>query len=248
MDRLLTDFLGELGVSVEEFFKIAGESKDKLTTFVVQTILTVDDFLMFKAMMVKRNIDLTNQARAFACRPRRASAGHVACGVARSNQGLLIVAPPQVLGAVDELKAAMDLTQDHTSPVYPTGAAERTSASSAPPAKDKGAAGAPAKAAPAKPEEAKEVEEVSEQHARRPWCCTPSLGRDAVAERQCQNCGGVVAPLVRRRRVCRLWRRRPRRARRRLSSSCARCSSRCSFLSIATCTAMCTTGTAHGEQ
>ena len=28
-----------------------------------QTILTVDDFLMFKAMMVRRNIDLTNQVR-----------------------------------------------------------------------------------------------------------------------------------------------------------------------------------------
>ena len=33
-------------------------------SFVVQTILTVDDFLLFKSMMVKRNIDLTNQVGA----------------------------------------------------------------------------------------------------------------------------------------------------------------------------------------
>lgn len=39
------------------------QDDDKLSAFVVQTILTVDDFLMFKAMMVKRNIDLTNQVR-----------------------------------------------------------------------------------------------------------------------------------------------------------------------------------------
>jgi hypothetical protein len=39
------------------------QNKDKLTGFVVQTILTVDDFMLFKAMMVKRNIDLTNQVR-----------------------------------------------------------------------------------------------------------------------------------------------------------------------------------------
>lgn len=39
------------------------QEDDKLSSFVVQTILTVDDFLMFKAMMVKRNMDLTNQVR-----------------------------------------------------------------------------------------------------------------------------------------------------------------------------------------
>ncbi|PNH04151.1 hypothetical protein TSOC_009724, partial [Tetrabaena socialis] len=39
----------------------AVQETDQLTSFVVQTILTVDDFLMFKAMMVRRNIDLTNQ-------------------------------------------------------------------------------------------------------------------------------------------------------------------------------------------
>lgn len=61
VDELLTGFLVELGVSALEFFDVAKSASDKLTAFVVQTILTVDDFLMFKAMMVKRNMDLANQ-------------------------------------------------------------------------------------------------------------------------------------------------------------------------------------------
>ncbi|EFJ43687.1 hypothetical protein VOLCADRAFT_96068 [Volvox carteri f. nagariensis] len=63
VDKLLTDFLLELGVGPEEFYKTvsAAQETDQLTAFVVQTILTVDDFLMFKAMMVRRNIDLTAQ-------------------------------------------------------------------------------------------------------------------------------------------------------------------------------------------
>ncbi|GLI65330.1 hypothetical protein VaNZ11_008873 [Volvox africanus] len=63
VDKLLTDFLGDLGVGPEEFYQTvaAAQETDKLTAFVVQTILTVDDFLMFKAMMVRRNIDLTTQ-------------------------------------------------------------------------------------------------------------------------------------------------------------------------------------------
>jgi chemotaxis regulatin CheY-phosphate phosphatase CheZ len=63
VDRLLTEFLEELGTRPEAFFATITEQlhKDKFTEFVVNTILTVDDFLMFKAMMVKRNVDLTNQ-------------------------------------------------------------------------------------------------------------------------------------------------------------------------------------------
>lgn len=37
VDALLTDFLEELGVNVEEFFKIATDSKDKLTGCAVYT-------------------------------------------------------------------------------------------------------------------------------------------------------------------------------------------------------------------
>eukprot|EP00200_Dunaliella_tertiolecta_P005141 CAMPEP_0202339418 /NCGR_PEP_ID=MMETSP1126-20121109/1291_1 /ASSEMBLY_ACC=CAM_ASM_000457 /TAXON_ID=3047 /ORGANISM="Dunaliella tertiolecta, Strain CCMP1320" /LENGTH=590 /DNA_ID=CAMNT_0048929971 /DNA_START=925 /DNA_END=2697 /DNA_ORIENTATION=- len=63
VDKLLTEFLEELGTKPEAFFETVTQQldKDKFTEFVVNTILTVDDFLMFKAMMVRRNVDLTNQ-------------------------------------------------------------------------------------------------------------------------------------------------------------------------------------------
>ncbi|KAG2454157.1 hypothetical protein HYH02_001193 [Chlamydomonas schloesseri] len=63
VDGLLTEFLEDLGVGAEQFYQVVAKAQgsDQLTSFVVQTILTVDDFLMFKAMMVRRNIDLTNQ-------------------------------------------------------------------------------------------------------------------------------------------------------------------------------------------
>lgn len=63
VDELLTMFLADLGLSGEEFFDQVSKAQDQLSGFVVSTILTVDDFLMFKAMMVKRNIDLTNLVR-----------------------------------------------------------------------------------------------------------------------------------------------------------------------------------------
>lgn len=65
VDQLLTEFITEMGVNPQEFYDVIAtqHESDKLTGFVVQTILTVDDFLLFKAMMVKRNIDLTNQVR-----------------------------------------------------------------------------------------------------------------------------------------------------------------------------------------
>lgn len=63
VDKLLMDFLEELGTKPEDFKESVSAQmhKDEFTDFVVNTILTVDDFLMFKAMMVKRNVDLTNQ-------------------------------------------------------------------------------------------------------------------------------------------------------------------------------------------
>ena len=47
----------------ETFVKAVSSSahEKKLSTFVLSSILTVDDFLQFKAMMVKRNMDLTNE-------------------------------------------------------------------------------------------------------------------------------------------------------------------------------------------
>ena len=71
VDSLLTEFVTDLGVSIDSFYEVIAKEheSDQLTGFVVQTILTVDDFLLFKAMMVKRNIDLTNpvEVTAAAC-------------------------------------------------------------------------------------------------------------------------------------------------------------------------------------
>ena len=63
VDDLLTGFLEELGVSPETFLEVATKmGTDKLNEFVVSSILTVDNFVQFRNMMVQRNIDLTHQA------------------------------------------------------------------------------------------------------------------------------------------------------------------------------------------
>jgi chemotaxis regulatin CheY-phosphate phosphatase CheZ len=43
---------------------IATSVHQELNNFVLASILTVDDFQQFKAMMVKRNVDLTNEVGA----------------------------------------------------------------------------------------------------------------------------------------------------------------------------------------
>lgn len=62
VESLLSGFLEELGVGETEFYDAINQSEpDSLGSFVAQTVLTVDDFMMFKTMMVKRNTQLTNQ-------------------------------------------------------------------------------------------------------------------------------------------------------------------------------------------
>ena len=62
VERLLTDFLAEMGISVDQFSEVIQRSKHaELNEFVLASILTVDDFLQFKSMMVRRNVDLTNE-------------------------------------------------------------------------------------------------------------------------------------------------------------------------------------------
>lgn len=43
----------------------------EMNNFVLTSILTVDDFCQFKAMMVKRNMDLTNEVRFRTCNLQR---------------------------------------------------------------------------------------------------------------------------------------------------------------------------------
>ena len=60
VDDLITGFIAELGVEDKVFMEaVTSQGSNKLNSFVLTSILTVDDFVQFKAMMVKRNTDLT---------------------------------------------------------------------------------------------------------------------------------------------------------------------------------------------
>ena len=63
VEGLLSDFLAELGVTPERFADVVerANAEKELGDFVATSILTVDDFLQFKAMMVRRNRDLTKE-------------------------------------------------------------------------------------------------------------------------------------------------------------------------------------------
>eukprot|EP00240_Pyramimonas_obovata_P016432 CAMPEP_0118952146 /NCGR_PEP_ID=MMETSP1169-20130426/54352_1 /TAXON_ID=36882 /ORGANISM="Pyramimonas obovata, Strain CCMP722" /LENGTH=264 /DNA_ID=CAMNT_0006899325 /DNA_START=58 /DNA_END=849 /DNA_ORIENTATION=+ len=62
VDTLITDYLMELGIPEQKFSEVIATSVHKeLNNFVLASILTVDDFMQFKAMMVKRNVDLTHE-------------------------------------------------------------------------------------------------------------------------------------------------------------------------------------------
>eukprot|EP00899_Mesostigma_viride_P012097 jgi/Mesvir1/20889/Mv07965-RA.1 len=63
VSQLLEDFLEELGVSQETFYEAVSSTSD-LNSFVVHSILAVEDFAQFKAMMVRRNLDLTKEVLA----------------------------------------------------------------------------------------------------------------------------------------------------------------------------------------
>jgi hypothetical protein len=63
VDSLITEHLQELGVSAELFAEMLERSQeDKLSTFIQKRLLAMDDFQLFKKMMVKRNMDLEGQA------------------------------------------------------------------------------------------------------------------------------------------------------------------------------------------
>ena len=63
VESLLSDFLREVGVPPERFVDVlANSAHDELNDFVLASILTVDDFPQFKAMMVRRNAELDREA------------------------------------------------------------------------------------------------------------------------------------------------------------------------------------------
>eukprot|EP00951_Prasinocladus_malaysianus_P016062 scaffold124549_cov43-Prasinocladus_malaysianus.AAC.3 len=66
VDGLISDFLEEIGVTPQQFAETISKSisTNQLSSFVLSSILTVEDFLQFKAMMVRRNVELTHQVLA----------------------------------------------------------------------------------------------------------------------------------------------------------------------------------------
>ncbi|GMH32253.1 hypothetical protein BSKO_00087 [Bryopsis sp. KO-2023] len=76
VDELLTTFLLELGVPLEVFCDVLSSANtEKLNSVVINTILTVDDFVHFKATMLKRNLELTTQVLDNLELPSRGSTG-----------------------------------------------------------------------------------------------------------------------------------------------------------------------------
>lgn len=64
VDKLLCELLEDLGVTPETMVSVLSDdlgNKCKISSFVLTSVLSVEDFLQFKAMMVKRNVELTNQ-------------------------------------------------------------------------------------------------------------------------------------------------------------------------------------------
>ncbi|PNW78492.1 hypothetical protein CHLRE_09g395250v5 [Chlamydomonas reinhardtii] len=112
VDGLLTEFLEDLGVGAEQFYQVVAKAQgsDQLTSFVVQTILTVDDFLMFKAMMVRRNIDLTNQVLEAVEEARRLEAKAAAASKPEASGGSLTAKAAATAAEEDALKEAMALS------------------------------------------------------------------------------------------------------------------------------------------
>ena len=63
VDKLLTDSLEDLGVTSEQFLEVVASSENpQLDQLVREYLLSLDDFLTFRKMMEKRNIELELEA------------------------------------------------------------------------------------------------------------------------------------------------------------------------------------------
>lgn len=64
VERLITNFLRDIGISATEFHAIIADAiakKRELSSFLVASVLAVDDFLQFKAMMLRHSASLTEE-------------------------------------------------------------------------------------------------------------------------------------------------------------------------------------------
>ena len=128
VETLLSEFLVEVGVPPARFVQVVADSAGgELNDFVLGSILTVDDFVQFKAMMVRRNVQLTEevlelhraradaQAAAAAAaadassspapstpRPRDRTSPHVSSGPFRRRRRV----PPRALAQAEASSAA----------------------------------------------------------------------------------------------------------------------------------------------
>ena len=63
MDELLCELIAELGVTDEQFMQACSKaSENPIHKKIVDQLSAVDDFVAFKKLMVKKNIELQNQA------------------------------------------------------------------------------------------------------------------------------------------------------------------------------------------
>jgi len=86
VDDLITGFIADLGVEDKVFMDaVTSKASSKLNSFVLTSILTVDDFVQFKAMMVKRNTDLTAEVLEMHAKAQNAAAGNSANSEGTAN-------------------------------------------------------------------------------------------------------------------------------------------------------------------
>jgi len=63
VDELLCELIAELGVTDEQFMQACSKaSENPIHKKIVDQLSAVDDFVAFKKLMVKKNIELQNQA------------------------------------------------------------------------------------------------------------------------------------------------------------------------------------------
>jgi hypothetical protein len=115
VERLLEAHLGDVGMAAEDFLNVCAAARNgrALNSFVFEQILAVDDFLTFKKIMCKRNMELELEAvRAAQDAARAAAAGVPVRAPARASAARPAAAAPPAAAEDDaELQAAMRLSE-----------------------------------------------------------------------------------------------------------------------------------------
>lgn len=79
IDSLLEQCLAELGVSAEQLESVlTSDHEDELSAFILQFVAAADDFVQFRAMMTKANLQLDQEVLNVYARGGRAAPDHAA--------------------------------------------------------------------------------------------------------------------------------------------------------------------------